>query len=340
MGEDLHWVDSVDFERDGKQLSYIRLPDSHAADGSTNVLLPIAVIRNGAGPSVLLTGGNHGDEFEGPVALLKQIDELDSSRVRGRIIILPCLNPSAVFAAQRCSPLDGKNLNRVFPGRPHGTITEVIAHHVATQILPLVEAVFDLHAGGKSNFIIPSVMMHYLDDAALMARTLAALKAFRAPVSMIIKESDTEGMFDTTVERSGKVFLCAELGGAGVLTPESMRVADAGVRNGLIHYGLIDGKPTTPGWRGWPGSRLLEVPTEEHYVSAPMEGLYEPLVELGDRVEQGQPIARIHVPMSPGHRPILARSTVSGILYSRRAATVVHRGDNIGIVARASESYV
>lgn len=336
---DRYWVDSVDFERDGKQLSYLSFPNSHTADGGASVLLPIAVIKNGKGPSVLLTGGNHGDEFEGPVALLKLIDTLDSSQVRGRIIIIPCLNSPAVFAAHRCSPLDGKNLNRVFPGNPRGTITEVIAHHVTTRILPLVEAVFDLHAGGKSSFIIPSVMMHYLDDAALMERTVAALKAFRAPVSMIIKETDTDGMFDTTVEQAGKVFLCAELGGAGVLTPESMRVADAGVRNVLIHYGLIEGKPTTPGWSGWPDSRVMEAPTDDYYVSTPMEGLCEPLLELGDPVESGQAIARIHVPMAPGHQPILVRSKVSGILFSRRAATVVHRGDGIGIIAKVSEKH-
>jgi N-alpha-acetyl-L-2,4-diaminobutyrate deacetylase len=329
-------VTAVDFERDGRQIACMELPDSHAPDGGAAMLLPIVVFRNGPGPSVLLTGGNHGDEFEGPVALMRLVHELDWTRIRGRVIVLPCLNPPAVLAGRRCSPYDGRNMNRVFPGRAQGTITEKLAHHVTTTILPLVDAVFDLHAGGRSSFIIPSVMMHYLDDAGLMARTRAALEAFRAPVSVIIKETDTAGMFDTTVEDMGKVFICAELGGAGVLTPESMRVATAGVRNILIHCGIIDGEPTVPGWRGWPDSRAFEVPTVDHYVSSPADGMFEPLVEIGDRVEPGQPIARIHVPMHPGHRPILVKPRVGGVLFSRRAATLVRRGDSVGIVALPS----
>jgi len=333
------WVESVNFDRDGRQISHVLLPNSHAPDGGANLLLPIAVFKNGPGPSLLLTGGNHGDEFEGPVALLKLIAEFESTRLRGRLIILPCLNPPAVLAGLRCSPLDGKNLNRVFPGRGTGSISEVIADHITQEILPRVEAVFDLHAGGRSSFIIPSVMMHYLDDSGLMARTLAALKAFRAPVSMIIKESDTEGMFDTTVEKAGKVFICAELGGGGILTPESVRIAEAGVRNVLIHYGMLEGEPATLSWRDWGKSRVLEVPDARHYVKAPSDGLYEPLVELGESVRPDQPLGRVHVPGSPGHTPIWVKSRTNGVLYSRRAATVVHRGDGVAIVGEISQEH-
>jgi hypothetical protein len=174
----------IDYERDGKQTSYLRIPHSRNDSGGGTLMVPITAIKNGAGPTVLFTGGSHGDEYEGPVALMKLARELRSEEIRGRVIIIPALNLPAILAGQRLSPIDGKNMNRSFPGYRNGTITDVMAHYLSTQLLPLVDAVFDLHAGGKSMFIIPSIMMHDLPDSDLMARTLAALKAFCAPISI------------------------------------------------------------------------------------------------------------------------------------------------------------
>jgi N2-acetyl-L-2,4-diaminobutanoate deacetylase len=326
----------VDYEADGKQFGHLSMPFSRDESGGGTLMIPIAVIKNGPGPSLLFTGGNHGDEYEGPVTLMNLARELQPKDIRGRVILLPCMNLPAVLNSSRCSPIDGKNMNRIFPGHRNGTITEVIAHYVSTCLLPLVEAVFDLHAGGKSAFIIPSVMMHYLPDPDLMDRTLAALKAFRAPVSVVIEEPDTDGMFDTVVENQGKVFICAELGGAGVLTPESLKVARAGVRNILVHYGMVDDQPTTPGWHRWADSRLVEVPDANHSSSTPHDGLFEPLVEVGDSVRAGQPLARIHRPEELDREPTVILAKVDGLVFVRHAATKVFKGDGVITIARPS----
>ena len=111
---------TVDLEKDGKQFGHINIPQSPNNDAWGVQQVPIAVIKNGSGPTLILTGGNHGDEYEGPVTISELARDLDPARVSGRLILIPTLNNSATQAGQRVSPLDGLNLNRTFPGDPYG----------------------------------------------------------------------------------------------------------------------------------------------------------------------------------------------------------------------------
>ena len=80
---------TVDYERDGIQHGFLKLPYSHDESAWGSMMIPITVAKNGEGPTVLLTGGNHGDEFEGPVALFDLANNIDADRVSGRVIIVP-----------------------------------------------------------------------------------------------------------------------------------------------------------------------------------------------------------------------------------------------------------
>ena len=111
--------------------------------------------------------------------------------------------------------------NRAFPGERRGTVSQLIAHYVSTLILPLCDVVMDFHAGGRTMTYQPFACIHRLDDKGLFDRTKAALLALGAPISLILQELDAEGMLDTQVEGMGKVFVGAELGGAGTTTPTS-----------------------------------------------------------------------------------------------------------------------
>jgi predicted deacylase len=122
-------------------------------------MIPIAVMCNGSGPTALLTGANHGDEYEGPIALADLALTLSSDQLRGRIIVVPFMNYPAFRAARRLSPIDGGNLNRLFPGRPDGTITEKIADFFERTLLPMADFVLDFHSGGvrSISFLSPPV---------------------------------------------------------------------------------------------------------------------------------------------------------------------------------------
>jgi N-alpha-acetyl-L-2,4-diaminobutyrate deacetylase len=168
---------TVDYDADGKRFGHLMVPNSRNESAWGTLMLPIVCIRNGDGPTMLLTGGNHGDEYEGPLAILKLMRRIDPAQFRGRLIAMPALNLPAMRADARISPVDNGNMNRSFPGHPRGTITQRIAHYVWSELMPLADCVIDLHSGGHSLNFVPSAVMHELDDKDMMARTEAALRA-------------------------------------------------------------------------------------------------------------------------------------------------------------------
>ena len=245
---------TVDFERDGVQHGFLRLPYSRDDSAWGSVLTPITVIGHGDGPTALLTGGNHGDEYEGPIALFDVARSLAPDAVTGRVIIVPALNYPAFRAGTRTSPIDRGNLNRSFPGSPIGTPTQKIADYVTRVLLPKAKYVLDFHSGGKTLDFLPFAAAHILDDKAQEAACFSAVEAFGAPYSVKMLEIDAVGMFDTTAEESGKVFVTPELGGGGTATAASAAIAIRGGRNLLRHAGggqlLLQAQPGAALLRG------------------------------------------------------------------------------------------
>lgn len=323
----------INFEVDGKQVGYLRAPASTNQSAWGSVLVPVAVVKNGEGPTILFVGGNHGGEYEGPVTLLKLIRRLQPEQVQGRVIVLPALNLPAVAAGQRLSPLDNKDMNRVFPGRPNGTISEMIAHYLHEEILPLCDAVIDLHSGGVSLSLMPYISMHFLNDVEQHERTWQAMMAFQSPLALVMKEISGPGLLDYAVERAGKVFLCAEVGGGGSLAPDSAKIMAQGVDNLLKHFGLIEGQPQTREQRGLTPMKIMEIPDASYYHAAMWAGIYESFHELGDFVEAGELLGQIHFAQYPQREPETVVARRSGMLVGRRSPGRVAVGDTVGILS-------
>ena len=131
----------LDFGGQGKRHGYIRLPLSTHESAYGVIPIPVVVIVGRPGPTTLLTAGNHGDEYEGEVALANLSRSLTPDQLTGRLIILPSLNLPAAVAGRRVSPIDDGNLNRAFPGDPAGTATAQIAHYVEEFLIPLCDVV-------------------------------------------------------------------------------------------------------------------------------------------------------------------------------------------------------
>jgi N2-acetyl-L-2,4-diaminobutanoate deacetylase len=328
---------TVDFGATGKQFGHLVVPHSTNRSAWGAIEIPITVISGGQGPVVFFTGANHGDEYEGPIALAKLMGSLEPGQVRGTVIIMPALNLPAFRAAQRLSPLDGMNMNRAFPGNRDGTVTSMIAHFVSHHILPLVDVAVDLHAGGKTLDFMPCAVIHELDDEPQMEQTLAALKAFAAPTGLILRELDAAGMLDTVVEDMGKVFLSTELGGGGTATPETIAIAETGVRNILAHLGVLDEKPVSREDLGLPPTRLMRTPDGSCFTSARDNGLYEPFRGLGDEVEKGQPLGQLHFIETPERPPLLHHAGRSGVILCKGVPGFVGKGDCLAVVAEDYE---
>ncbi|MEQ8740644.1 MAG: succinylglutamate desuccinylase/aspartoacylase family protein, partial [Hoeflea sp.] len=99
-------VPTIPLDEDGEHHGFLKLPYSRDDSAWGSVMIPITVIRNGVGPTALLTGGNHGDEYEGPIALMELAIDLKASDIEGRVIIVPALNYPAFRAGTRTSPID------------------------------------------------------------------------------------------------------------------------------------------------------------------------------------------------------------------------------------------
>jgi N-alpha-acetyl-L-2,4-diaminobutyrate deacetylase len=320
-------VPTVDFAADGVQHGFLRLPWSRDESAWGNLMIPITVIRNGVGPTALLTGASHGDEYEGPVALVDLARTLDPTEVSGRIIILPFLNYPAFRAGRRLSPIDGSNMNRIFPGRADGTVSQKIADYVQRVLLPMSEIVLDFHSGGKTLDFVPFAAAHALPDAAQEARCHAARDAFGAPYSVTMLEIDAVGMLDTAAEAMGKVFVTTELGGAGTATARSIGIAKRGVRNVLVHSGILSGAIQHA------TSIMLDMPSADCFVFSESEGLIEPCVDLGEPVAKDDVIARVHATGRTGEAPVEYRARLDGILAARHAPGLIGIGDCLGVVA-------
>ena len=274
----------IDLERDGKQLGFARLPHSVHRSAYGWLPMPIASIRNGDGPRVLLMSGNHGDEYEGQVTLCRLARELEPARVKGRVIILPMANYPAAHAGLRTSPLDDGNLNREFPGDPDGGPTAQIAYYIETELMARADYFVDLHSGGSSLDYLPSAILGGDVEAPSFAERLGMLKAFGAPYAFVFPGGHSSGVASAAAARQGALAVGTEMAGAGTVTPRALRICEQGVRNVLAHLGVVTDHEIAP-LEG--PTRILRAEDMRSFAYAPEVGLFEPVVELGDEVREG-----------------------------------------------------
>lgn len=256
----------IDFDRDGRQADFLSLPYSVDRSAYGWIPIPVACVRNGSGPTVLLMAGNHGDEFEGQVALTKLAYGLQPERVAGRVIILPMANAPAARAGTRNSPIDGLNLNRSFPGDANGSPTAMIAHYIEAVLLPRCDAV-----------IVPSTHIRRSPDPERFARASALMEAFNAPYSWVFEGAREMRALNAAAERCGIVALGTELCGGGTVTPRALRIAGRGLRRALAHPGVMRADSADAAVLP---ARRMQVGGYPFYVYARDEGVFEPLVAL------------------------------------------------------------
>ncbi|MBW0159552.1 N(2)-acetyl-L-2,4-diaminobutanoate deacetylase DoeB [Sedimentimonas flavescens] len=318
---------TVDFAAPGVHHGFLRLPYSRDDAAWGSVMIPLTVVNNGEGPTALLTGANHGDEYEGPIALFDLAARIRTEEVSGRIIIVPAMNYPAFLAGTRTSPIDRGNLNRSFPGRPDGTVTQKIADYFQRVLLPMADIVLDFHSGGKTLDFLPYCAAHVLPDKRQEAQAFDLVRAFGAPWSVKMLEIDAVGMYDTAAEEMGKVFVTTELGGGGTASALTAGIAMRGLRNLLIASGVmkgeVDAQPT----------QWLDMPDDDCFTFAEDGGLITFLADLGDRVEKDQPIARIFPVSRTGLAPVIVAARRPGLFLARHFPGLVKPGDCVAVTA-------
>ena len=321
----------IDLDLPGKRLGTIGLVHSDDRHAFSRIPVPIAAIVGGDGPGAMLSAGTHGDEYEGQAVMQALLREIEPADVAGRLYILPALNYPAVLAEARCSPLDGGNLNRVFPGEAKLGPTHALAAIVAREVMPRVRYAMDLHSGGKSSCYLPCTYLHWGGDAAHRHSKLAGARAFGAPAIVVSAGTANPGSMTAECDRRGIVMVSTELGGGGTIDRRMLAIGREGVRRALAHWGILRGEhaPDAPA----SSPRLLLLQGREGSPMAEADGIFEPSRELGDEVSPGDDAGLVY-PVGEIARPALrARFATRGIVVSRRVPTLVRRGDLLYNVA-------
>ena len=318
---------NIDFDAMGIQHGHLKLPYSHDASAWGAIMIPIIVIKNNEGPTALFTGANHGDEYEGPIALINLAQTLSLSKISGRIILIPMMNYPAFIAGKRTSPIDSGNMNRAFPGKYNGTVTYKIADYFQRTLLPMADLVLDIHAGGKTLDFIPFAAAHYLEDSNQEKDCIEAMRAFNAPYSMMLKEIDSMGMYDTAAEDMGKIFVSTELGGGGSASAKSIAITTRGIRNLLKHINILEGKPEMR------PSVNLDTSNEGCFITSDRDGLLEMCIDLGTHVKAGDLIAKIYETQRTDIQPREYHAKIEGILAARHFPGLIKLGDSLAVIA-------
>lgn len=331
-------LSQIDFDKPGKHHYRLAFP----LDSSWgNSLVPITIINGyrkpapGVEPPGLAAfGGTHGNEWEGQVAVKHLCQQLEPEDICGRIILMPQLSESACTANQRISPLDNVNMNRAFPGNPRGSISYRIADFVKRQVFPQVRIVVDLHAGGREGGFALCTSFHPVPDPAQFQEIAAAAALFDPPFMLVYSSQMASGLLTDEAEADGKIALGGEFGHGEGVNRIGVRHAFEGIRNVLKHYGMLEGevvkidsqRPTAP--------RLVDARNLEDYFSCPKAGIWEPLVDLGDDVREGQIVGLLH-DFSDHTAPaleLLARR--NGVLIMMRAIATCQQGETLFVIAR------
>lgn len=249
------------------------------------VEIPVLVINGAApGPRVAVTAGIHGAEYVSIAALREVVLDLDPATVRGSIVAVLTANPAA-FAARSIyvNPLDGRNLNRVFPGDAVGTASERIARWITDNVISGSDVFVDMHCGDMNEALVSFTGIEEIGDAEVDARSRALAEAYGLRYLLI---GPSPGMTTGAAAALGMPAILGEVGGQGRWPAEDVALHAAGFRRLLQAAGLIDEAPAQPRF-------ATEVLRSEAWMRSTATGYWHPFVSVGDQVAIGAIIGEV-----------------------------------------------
>ena len=257
----------------------------------TDVQLPVTLV-NGAkeGPRLSVTGGIHGAEYPGIDAAIRFAGKLDPAALAGTVVVVHISNPPAFHARTvYINPMDGKNLNRVFPGDPNGTASEKIAHTIFTNVMKGSDAYIDLHGGDMIEDLIPFTIVPAVGEESFVAKCRDLANTFGISY---VAPSRTVGGNGTTAAASSAGIPCmlAEAGAVGQLDEESVQLHLRGLERVLKMLKMVDA-----GFRlttlGEPGK--ITWLTQFNWTRSEWTGLFYSFIKVGANVKEGQVVGEV-----------------------------------------------
>jgi predicted deacylase len=280
--------------------------------------LPVLAARGQRdGPTVLITGAVHGDEYEGPAAIYALFNQLDLTTLAGRLIGLPVVNVAAWQAHARTTPVDGLDLNRLFPGRADAASepSRRLAAALFVQFVQPCDVLIDLHSGGARLVHLPMVGWYAGGaDAERLARRFGeGLMPWLIP--------DVPGVLSCEAQRAGKIAIGAEYGGGARLDPGGVAAYTAGLRRVLALLAGADPEPAIPDTRR---------PIAGSYQTVEQGGLFVARVNLGDHVTPVTVLGRLYDLLGEAVGEVKAER--AGIVAALAHRALLEPGDRVAYI--------
>jgi predicted deacylase len=317
--------------RSGERASgFLEVPA--AADSGTRI--PITIVRGSAvGPTLALIGGTHGSEVAPILALQRVRAMVDPRQLKGTLLIVHVANmPSFLGRTIYYSPIDRKNLNRVYPGDAAGTVSDRIAHRITTEIIERADYLVDMHAGDGNESLRPYTYWNKLGlDGRVdsIARRMALAWGAEHIIIDTTRTRDRERSLYTqnTAHVRGKPALTTENGYLGLPEPEMIERNVQGALRLMRFFGMLPGEPElspAPVWLA---------PYE--VLTSPETGVWHPRVERGHTVSRGAVIGILTDFF--GDRLAEVRAPFDGEVMYVVGTPAMSKGEPVGMIAtRAS----
>jgi uncharacterized protein len=297
--------------------------------GDEGTSIPVSVINGSRpGPVLALVAGVHGMEYPPVLALQNLLKSIDPATLSGTVIMVHVANmPSFLGRTIYYSPIDKHNLNRVFPGKADGTISERIADVITREVIERATHVVDLHCGDGNESLRP--YSYWITTGAAEVASAGRELALAFGMDHIIVDGERPSDPDASIYLSntaitrGKPALTIESGGMGQSDAESIAQIERGVSGVLKHLGMRSDGPA-------PITAPLFLERSE-VLRSNFTGLFYARVEKGQTVAEGTVIGHV----TDFHGKILEeiRSPLAGEVLYVVGTPPMNKGEPVGFVA-------
>lgn len=271
--------------------------------------LPFTVVQGvRPGPKLLVTAGIHGAEYASIAAAVRAA-QTEPQTLAGTLTVLPIVNqPAYRTRSIYINPVDGKNLNRVFPGDAGGSFAEQLAFWLTESAIKRADAYIDLHGGDLNESLTPFTIFIEGDERS---RQLAEVFGLELLVS-----SGPGGTTTAAGYKNGAPSILAEAGGNGLWSEADVAALSGGIRRVMQHLGMLEGQPEPK-----PTREL----TQFAWLRSEHEGLWYPKVDAGEAVQAGQDLGCVRDPFSNPLQPVTA--PLAGTVLFVVSSLAINPGD-------------
>jgi predicted deacylase len=304
-----------------KSIGTIEVPSGRDAAAS----IPVAVFHGSKpGPVLALVSGLHGTEYASIIALEKVIESLDPAQISGTVIVLPLVNiPSFEQKVPHVNPVDGKSMNRYYPGNPNGSQTDRVSWAITKQVVERCDYLIDFHGGDLDENLRSYAYWPKSGDAKHDAITREMVLAFGLDHIIVWsdrpKDPNASRYLDNTANTRGKPAIAVEAGYSGTVRPEDVQLLVNGTLSVMRYLKMLPGEPTSVEHPVWIG----KIDT----VESSQTGVFYPLVQRGTYVAQGTKLG--YVTDFFGRKVYEAESPAAGVVLYICGVPSMKKGDTV-----------